>query len=489
MCSPISRGVGVILVLAAIGLLAACSNPLGGGMDQSGSESLAISAPVFGPTVPVVGEDLKITFYQDISAATLTSSNVQLVRRATGEVLECRISYANRVATISPVYSTIADASEGHDIITTGLKPATAYTLTLNTGIQDLAGAPAILPAAWSFTTNDLDLGLYFYGADGEFQKYVPGQNNRFYDPAKKVYIFFHGWQIGDIAADYHREVAFWQNTKYAPNTNELPLLINAGYNVAAYAWGQFADEAEVEDAEAKVWKGANDYTGLDGNKVNMRYKLSDGTIRQYSTAQSVGDLAYATISQALTGNTSGYIRLAGHSLGNQLATVVAGRLADAGFAVKRLALLDPYWSMYSKSYLSYQWTGAACQTYVSDLISVHGTVVEQFKTSALGGAIGDENLDMRKIVSFVRIWPDFIPTSDQTSQHVYAYQWYHQSFAKAVSGGGNVTLGAAASDDMVRSTMNWGISSPSYWYSSDGQSTATPTDDTFIQADGVSTW
>jgi len=203
-----------------------------------------------------------------------------------------------------------------------------------------------------------------------------------------------------------------------------------------------------------------------------------------------MGDLATDTIKLALTGNTSGYLRLTGHSLGNQLATIVAGKLADAGYPVKRLALLDPFWSKNGKAYISNQWTGAACRTLVKDLIVSHATVVEQFKSSGLGGLIaGDENLDMRKMNNFVRVWPDNIGATDQTHQHVYAFIWYHLSFGKAVPTNNGMTIGAAATDTMIKSLMNYGKTSTYYYYTTSGKNTTAITDDAFTQKAGVSTY
>jgi len=62
-----------------------------------------------------------------------------------------------------------------------------------------------------------------------------------------------------------------------------------------------------------------------------MRYRLSNGS---YSTLrspqQSLSELAYNQIRKTLATNTSRNIRLAGHSLGNQLAVHTSFLISEA---------------------------------------------------------------------------------------------------------------------------------------------------------------
>ena len=137
--------------------------------------------------------------------------------------------------------------------------------------------------------------------------------NSNYYNASKPTVIYFHGWQNGSSADGYSRENFEFedidQNTAKAWKDN--------GWNVGIFHWGQFADESEVKDAEAKMWSK----NGPQG----MRYRLSDGSYStQQSPNKSVGQIAFEQITTALASNTSGNIRFAGHSLGNQLAVNIA---------------------------------------------------------------------------------------------------------------------------------------------------------------------
>jgi hypothetical protein len=88
-----------------------------------------------------------------------------------------------------------------------------------------------------------------------------------------------------------------------------------------------------------------------------MRWKNVAGV---YSTGptQSVTDLLFTSYKDNLAGYTGSNIRIAGHSLGNQVAIVFTKKISDAVSAgtinskllPKRVALLDPFYSQNGKS-------------------------------------------------------------------------------------------------------------------------------------------
>jgi hypothetical protein len=499
--------VAILTLIAFVSF--ACTNPMSDLPSVGGGASAVEKNVVFqylsmNPAQPAVGEWIRLAFSDSIDPLSVNAANVRLSRDGTGEPVPLRFEVDGTTLVIRPIDrnylnpdADLGSAEEWNGVLHTGLKPDASYTISLSPSLRSLSGRSLSGQLAISFVTANLNLGLYWYGPDNEYAKFVPGQENPYYDPSKPVYIFIHGWQGGTTLDDFRQEMPFWHNTKYAPNLNPLRAMLAAGWNVGAYVWGQFADEEEVKDAEAKLWKGANNQKGKDGKPVNMRYKVRNGNFTYYSTAKSLGQLATETIGQAIMGNASGYVRLAGHSLGNQLATIVAKGISDGiavglypqGIAVDRLVLLDPFWSKNGKPYIGNQWTGAVCRSYVKSLIQTRGMVVEQFKSSALGGSVGDENLDMRKMASFSRIWPDFIGIQAQTHQHVYSFIWYHQSFAFKVPAYGGSYLGASASDSEVRQAGNYGKSRNYYYYSQTGMSTCSISDDYLTRGSGVSTW
>lgn len=224
---------------------------------------------------------------------------------------------------------------------------------------------------------------------------------------------------------------------------------------------------------------------------------MKDGTYKDLGGTASVGDLFYSVYSSALSKNANS-ITLAGHSLGNQVVTKLTENIMtnyEAGkigknLVPKRIALLDPFWSKNGKSYLNNKWTGEKSREIIKKAISSYGTVVEQYKTTAIGGLVtGDENLDMRKMTAFYRIWPDFIPATDAGIQHSYAYVWYFDSIGYTISTSNGVA-GASSSLTSLKAIMNYGKSSYYYYYNTgNGNKTASSGDDTFVRASGVSTW
>jgi pimeloyl-ACP methyl ester carboxylesterase len=315
-----------------------------------------------------------------------------------------------------------------------------------------------------------------------------------YYDDSKPTVIYFHGWQSGSSEYNYRRE-----NFTFADNgdSNSMASWKNRGWNVGVFYWNQFADEDEVKDAEAKIWS-ANGPKG-------MRYFLNDGSSSTgLSPNKSVGELASEQISAALANNTSGNIRFAGHSLGNQLAVYAADLINDAvntgsvseNVMPNRIALLDPFWSQDSKSYLgdangdgSNDWVGEKTRWAITDMINDRDVAIEWYKSSAIFDLwIGDQNTALEKIVNLnsLRFW--YLDATDITGKHVNARHWYFQSMNNAEPeevtinwwGSRNETGSDAASartsDNRIRAMMG----DDHEWDQVEGRYTAKPSDDQF---------
>lgn len=434
--------------------------------------------------------DITVAFDRDINPSTLNTSTFKVVRTDTGEAIEGRISYANRIATFKPVFRFVYVTN---DVTSTGLKQDLDYQIVLNaSAIKDTTGiAQGYGNRYYSFRTTDLDYGIYFMGSDGEFAKAVPGKANAFYDPSRPTVFYVHGWQPGTSENDFGREMPFYYNSKYVKNVNSAAIWRSKGWNVACFFWAQWADEGEVKDAQAKLYRAYNDRKG-------MRYHLrGKDQYREYTQNLTVTDLALECYRSVFANYTGSNIRIIGHSLGNQLATTLTYAISNeyqAGYlpsrlVPKRLVLLDPFWGKGEENCVNKRWVGEVCRTYVKALIERHNMAVEQYKSSALGGAVADENLDMRKMNAFFRIWPDFIGIIDQADQHKYAYAWYAMSMSAVVTGDNNARFGAAASETDIRTLMNFGKWSQYFWYTSSGKKTAATTDDYFKRQGGVNTW
>ncbi|MFQ3546943.1 MAG: Ig-like domain-containing protein [Termitinemataceae bacterium] len=499
----------LMFTMAITSLFLSCSSPLGPSFGSSSDADLSnnagtansrtVTALAISSIVPAanatnisIGQPVVITF--NTTVKTVPSTLITLTDTASGAAIPGRLSIDSSKTKVyyHPIFQTSTEGSGSSATIRiSGPKQGRSYRITVNGTVTAENGTTLSIHQTSTYTCTNLDYGIWWFSGTGEAQKCIPGIPNQFYDPSKPVVLYIHGWQKGSVTNNYWREVPYIWNDKYTSNVNTGTFWKQKGYNLGVFYWDQFADEDEVKDAEAKIWVGNN---GLK----QMRYKLSNGTYVSFSTAQSAGDLLYNAYVEALSGNSSGYIRLVGHSLGNQMATVLTYKAAAAAkngslssaLVPKRVYLADPFWSKDAKAYLSNKWTGEVCRTYINYAISQYSVIVEQSKSTAIGGyLVGDENVDMRKMTTFFRIWPDFISITDAALQHSYAVLWYFWSMAGTVQTQ-NGALGAAAADSTVRSMMNYGKPSYYYWYSSgSGNNTNTSLDDSYIRASGVSTW
>lgn len=364
--------------------------------------------------------------------------------------------------------------------------------------------AALLVSVAPAFAANDtLDYGLYWFDGDNQSVKAVEqngAANNvprKFYDPSKPTIIHFHGWQPGSSTRGdgYDREDFrfVWGDEDVVTSAAWK----QKGWNVGFFYWDQFADESEVKDAEAKMWSAA----GPRG----MRYRLSDGSYRTtHSPAQSVGEIAFQQVTAALAGNTSYYLRLSGHSLGNQLATIVSKKISDAVYTgdaganvlVDRLELLDPFWSQDGKDYLgdangdgANDWVGERTRGYIEELLQRHNTPVTWYKSSGILDIwVGDKNEELEGVVAFIhnRFW--YLASGDYINKHNHVVPWYFRSMASeapeavtinwygARSATGQDAASASTDDPRIEAMMGDDF----HWDQVEGRYTADPADDQF---------
>uniref|UniRef100_A0A7C5U5P8 Uncharacterized protein n=1 Tax=Fervidobacterium nodosum TaxID=2424 RepID=A0A7C5U5P8_9BACT len=436
------------------------------------------------------------TFSKPIQYSSL-SGNVKLIREDnnSSEEIEIYLSSDRKTIYIKPIFRFIAGNNE---VYMKGLKPGLTYKIVISPYIRFDDNSTLGIEKVFRFQTKNLDYGIYWFSPDGKAEKFVPGRANAYFNPSKPSVIYLHGWEKDTTIRDYFREDPYFLITKTIKNVNTGQFWTNKNYNIGVFYWNQFADEGEVKDAEAKIWT----YAGPKG----MRYRLSNGNYVNLNVSKSVSDLAFECFSQNFRSYSGSEIRIAGHSLGNQLATVLTWKIHKAiesgtlpsSVMPKRLVLLDPFWSKGEKSYLGNKWTGEVARQYVKELISTRRIAVEMYKSSMIGGIlVGDENEEMKGMVAFYRLWADFIPTTDQAEQHGYAVSWYFWSMAGAVNGD-TYKFGAAVDSNTIKSMMNWdwannrpvSSSSRRMWYTEGrGNTTPTPLDDYFKVKSGVSTW
>jgi len=298
--------------------------------------------------------------------------------------------------------------------------------------------------------TDRLDYGLYWLGYNGDMEKFVPGQYNRFYDASKPVVIYIHGWQKGSSQNNYAKENLYFADAGIWTHTN----WIDKGWNVGIFYWSQWADEDEVKNAEAKIWSR----TGPQG----FRYRLSDGTYK--TTLNPTGtaacaELAYSAFVAALAGNTSKNIRLVGHSLGNQMVTrlaelvytnCVSGKINENTYRINRIALLDPAWTKDGKTYLGdsngdgkNDWVGERCRWAIFKMLDrwtpVNGFAVERYNTTALDqslfGIAMDSNDPLKERIANISVRPWYYSATQIAEKHnvIPRHYFWSMDFAPPV--------------------------------------------------------
>jgi len=232
-----------------------------------------------------------------------------------------------------------------------------------------------------------------------------------------------------------------------------------------------------------------------------MRFRRSNGSYATDGSVnnKSVSQLFYENM-RATMGNFNGSeLRIAGHSLGNQLAIAVSKRLSDgvssgalsSKFLPKRIALLDPFYSKGAKSYLNNRWNGEVARDYTRQLKN-RGSVFAYYQTSVTGQlgfiGVGDDNQGLKDLSAYVSVRPWFIGGADVPAKHISAPNLYFLSFNSAppeeVRIGwwwrriqtGNVAAWASTSTSRIRDMMN----NRYYWDQVEGRYTADPSDDQF---------
>ncbi len=353
-------------------------------------------------------------------------------------------------------------------------------------------------PNAPPYNPNELSYGLYWFGKNNANQKFVSGEANPYFDPARPTLIFAHGWQpfisnnLPTFAFDSVDTAAGW---------------IDAGWNVGLFVWNQFSDETTgvtvgawfgdgpppqgVLDAEAKIWSA----NGPQG----MRWRDWDNYLGGGYTAPppgtpSAGELFYETYVAALPDTYTQTIRIAGHSLGNQMAVRLA-RLVNEGIAASevaeglrptRVALLDPYWSPDIRADIpdgdaAGRKTGDVVREYIAALIPT-GTLFEWYWSSTwTTPPQGDANDALKPLAFYAEMDPAF--ETEDLDKHLAAqhlYFWSH-AFDGPEPCAGDVCLGmtrvlSKMSDQQLADVMG----APYNWVQDGGQNTATPADDTY---------
>lgn len=337
--------------------------------------------------------------------------------------------------------------------------------------------------------SSDLDYGLHWFGFGNTSIKAEAGVTNQNFDSSKPTVIYVHGWQNGSTASGKRETFNYLANdATYGIDVDTADAWIANGWNIGIFYWNQFADESEVKDAEAKIWS-ANGPRG-------MRYNTTSGYSTSANINVSASQLFFDSIVAAMPNYTGNNFRIAGHSLGNQMAVAVTEKLANAvsngvisaNLLPSRVALLDPFYSKGSKSYLNGLWTGEKARQIVPDLKNM-GVLFEYYQTSGITDLwVGDKNEGLKDMCAYNSVAPWYIPSWGIAEKHIAAPNLYFLSYSADAPeevtinwwgrrrATGKDALSASTSDKRLNEMMN----SNYRWVQVEGRYTQTADDDQY---------
>jgi hypothetical protein len=186
-------------------------------------------------------------------------------------------------------------------------------------------------------------------------------EKEEYFNPNAPTLIFIHGWSPDEVEKKGRFDLCYQykkQDDVYSDLYNTLQYWKERGWNVGIFYWNQFADEYFIPQAESKL------YEGTDSQEPRWKYLDAHGVVQYCSSTLSkqciamplnknggsstVTELAYAAYLSAFPQNYQGEARIAGFSLGSQLAIQLTDLALHNPHAVQpsQLVLLDPYFSM-----------------------------------------------------------------------------------------------------------------------------------------------
>jgi len=430
-----------------------------------------------------VNAPIQVDFKREIQPESLISENFYITNSQGIKIL-ARISSSGSSVLLIPQEMMV---------------PESSYTIQCK-NLIDQSGH-SLPNGSIHLTTRNLDFGLYWFGKDGQCEKFIPGLPNNYYDPQRPTMIYTHGWKQEAVERNYERETFLLDEPDEGVSVYTNQAWIEKGWNTGILYWNQWCEESEIKDAEAKIWS----FNGPQGS----RYKRADGSYDSFSKqinilgtqiqVNSVVDVLFPYVYHALKDNTGNNIRFIGHSLGSQVMTSIAKKLKEKEIWINRLALLEPAWTEGEKDYLNDEnhdgitdRVSHRCLWYTLELInnSPVGCAFEIYNSSALDlGVVGDSNKSLRLHAAETSIRPWYYgETSNIEKKHNIVRYHYLWSFAfdspvectinwmnKRIETG---KIGASAStpDERIREMMATGH----YWDQVEGRYTVDPSDDWF---------
>jgi pimeloyl-ACP methyl ester carboxylesterase len=326
-----------------------------------------------------------------------------------------------------------------------------------------------------SFDCDTLDYGIYWFGKGDVAAKASKDTKNPFFDPTKPTLLFAHGWQAASHVLKRRGSFNYSKTDPFSGiDKDAADAWIAAGWNVGIFYWNQFSDETVVWVAEEKIW------TNLP---VGWRPCSGEPSFAGVPNG-NITDMLYNSFIDAMGDYKGKNIRLAGHSLGNQLVTRLAERLTNevasgklsANFKPKRVALLDPFWM---KTLKGMDQRAPICREIIARL-KKEGIIFERYTTTTLAED-ADPNLELTQLIGETEIFPDYYGSLNSPSRHAAAPFLYFLSFANPPPCGTpckDVGPSASTTDERMLELMNGAVR----WTQVGGRDTADTGDNTFIR-------
>jgi hypothetical protein len=307
-----------------------------------------------------------------------------------------------------------------------------------------------------------------------------------YFDSSKPTIIFIHGWQPATVENKNRFDFCYNYNLKKGKPAKTINTLTEwAGWNVGVFYWNQYADELSPTDAEAKIysvnglrsmrWK--YNWTNPYDNKLSSSYcsKKQAACVMQTNKQGEPLDIvqmAYQDYIAAMPSSTqyhSKQIRIAGQSLGTQIAIQLTGKLlldSQAAPEPTRLALMDPYFTPDNKSTKLNHLPNSVADfnaEVVHNILQTHPDFpISVFRTSDLSQAPnanpGDE---LNAQVAYTQLFPNYMYSTNendrQLNKHIssiYLYFYSNKFSANPYVAAGDNYITAQSSDSEIVNLM-----------------------------------
>jgi len=197
-----------------------------------------------------------------------------------------------------------------------------------------------------------------------------------------------------------------------------------------------------------------------------MRWRDSQRKYHATDLKVNVSDLLYHSMREGLAGFHGPELRLAGHSLGNQVAIHIShmalqdsySGLVTHDLVPDRITLLDPFYSKYGKDYLNGRWNSGVAKDMVVNLKDA-GVAIDGYRSSATNNTpfAGDSANALLNEIAFVEVGSKFFYWWDFGKKHISAtwlYLWSMEFPVPAISNSSYVGVSARTSNSVIRDWM-----------------------------------